>query len=384
MYRAVIALTLAIASTVPAHAQFSTARLYGSLNLDFELVDGKQFDGSNPTVNRVSSNSSRFGIRGVEYVGGGLNAIYQVESSVQADTGGGVLGGRETYAGLQGEWGILKAGKFLTPYDDIHPIFGNAPTLTTSILSTAAIWAQGNLQKGQGGFDARLGNSIRYESPNANGFSGEIQYSTRDSSGNADGAAGDNGDHPSEMRHANVWSFGGFYSNGPVDLGIAYERNYKVRTIGKYDDALSLTGGYDFGATNSVFNGTFNVRVAGIYEHIKYDVLGGDITRDFYGVSATVPVGGGLIYAFWGRANDGKGSAPDGTQVGVIAKGPGTASAQWELTYSYNLSIRTLVYAGYVKIDNHANAAYTFNINDYVIAPGGKPAGLAFGIAHFF
>ena len=70
--------------------------------------------------------------------------------------------------------------------------------------------------------------------------------------------------------------------------------------------------------------------------------------------------------------------------MGALAKGPGTASEQWELSYSYNLSLRTLVYVGYVKIDNHANAAYTFNINDYVIAPGGKPSGVALGIAHFF
>jgi predicted porin len=276
--------------------------------------------------------------------------------------------------------GTFKAGKFLTPYDDIHPIFGNAPTLTTSVLSTAALWAQGQLTKGQGGFDARLGNSLRYESPNIDGLVGEAQYSTRDSSGNADGAAGDNGDHTSELRHANVWSLGGFYSNGPVDFGVAYERNYKVRAIGKYDDAVSVTGGYDFGAAN----GPFNVRLAGIYEHIKYDTLGGNITRDFYGVSATVPAGGGLIYGFWGRANDGRGSAPDGTQVGNLAKGPGTASEQWELSYSYNLSLRTLVYAGYVRIDNHSNAAYSFNINDYPVAPGGKPSGIAFGIAHFF
>jgi len=368
------------AAATPAHAQLANFKLYGSLNLDWELISGRQSDGTNPTVNRVSSNSSRFGLRGAEYIGGGWNAIYQLESSVQADTGGSSLGTRETFFGLQGEWGTVKLGKFLTPYDDIHPIFGNAPTLTTSVLSTAAVWAQGSLTKGQGGFDARLGNSIRYESPTVNGLSAELQYSTRDASGNADGPAGDNGDHASELRHANVLSLGGFYNNGPVELGVAYERNYKVRATGKYDDAFSITGGYDFGAANSAFN----VRLAGVYERLKYGTIGGDITRDFYGISATVPAGGGLIYAFWGRANDGKGSAPDGTQVGALAKGPGTASEQWELSYTYNLSLRSLIYVGYVRINNHANAAYTFNINDYAIAPGGKPSGLALGMAHFF
>jgi predicted porin len=370
----------ASASVAPAHAQLANLKLYGSLNLDLEFISGRQSDGSNPTVNRVSSNSSRFGMRGAEYIGSGWNSIYQFESSVQADTGGSALASRETYVGLQGEIGTFKLGKFLTPYDDIHPIFGNAPTLTTSVLSTAALWAQGSLTKGQGGFDARLGNSVRYESPAVNGLSGEIQYSIRDSSGNADGAAGDNGDHVSELRHANVVSLGGFYSNGPVDLGIAFERNYKVRAIGKYDDAFSVSGGYDFGVANSAFN----FRLAGVYERLKYDTLVGNLQRDFYGISAIVPAGGGLIYAFWGRANDGKGSAADGTQVGNLARGPGTASEQWELSYTYNLSLRSLVYFGYVKIDNHANASYTFNINDYPIAPGAKPSGFALGMVHFF
>jgi predicted porin len=370
----------AAALALPAHAQFANLKLYGSFNLDLEFIRGAQLDGTNPTVNRVSSNSSRFGIRGTEYLGGGLAAIYQVESAVQVDTGGSALASRETFLGLQNDWGTLKLGKFLTPYDDIHPIFGNTPTLTTSVLSTAALWAQGSQSKGQGGFDARLGNSIRYDSPTSNGFTGEIQYSTRDSSGNADGPAGDNGDHSSELRHANVWSLGGFYSHGPVDLGIAFERDDRVRGVGRHDDALSISGAYDFGDISKLFN----ARVAFIYERLKYDTLDGNLTRDFYGVSTTIPAGGGWIYGFWGRAGDGKGSSADGTQVGLLTKGPGTGSDQWELSYTYNLSLRSLIYAGYVRINNRANAAYTFNINDYAIAPGAKPSGFVLGIAHFF
>jgi hypothetical protein len=248
------------------------------------------------------------------------------------------------------------------------------------VLSTAALWAQGTQNKGQGGFDARLGNSIRYDSPTSKGFTGAVQYSARDSSGNADGAAGDNGDHPSELSHARVWSLGGLYSGGPIDLGVAYERNDRVRAVGRHDDAFSISGAYDFGEAGSVFS----ARVALIYERLKYDTLDGNLKRDFYGISANVPVGGGWIYAFWGHASDGKGTTADGTQVGLLTKGPGTASDQWELSYTYNLSLRSMVYAGYVRINNRANAAYTFNINDYEVAPGAKPSGFVLGMAHFF
>ena len=361
-----------------ARAQFVNVSLYGNLNMDVELVKGGQGDGSNPSVVRVSSNSSRFGLRGHEYLGHGQVAIFQLESSVLGDTGGSALASRETWVGLQGDWGTMKLGNFLTPYDDIHTIFGNSPTLTTSILSTAALWAQGALSKSEGGFDARLGNSIRYETPPLEGFSAALQFATRDTSGDPNG--GDNGDRLSELRHANVISGGVFYNKGPFDLGIAYERNYRIRPTGPSDDALSITGGYDFGTVAS----NVGLRIAGVYEHLRYDTPTGSLTRDFYGLSGTVAVGDGNFYAFWGKAADGKGSAIDGTTIGALVKGGDSSSQQWELSYSYNLSLRTMLYAGWVKIDNRPNAAYSFNINPYPIAPGAKPSGIALGIAHFF
>jgi len=374
----VFALACACASPLAAHGQIANVRLYGDLNLDLEFVRGKQPDDSNPTVNRLSSNSSRLGVRGNEYLGAGQVAIFQIESSTNGDTNAGNLGGRETYVGLQGDWGTLKLGRYLTPYDDILPIFGNAPTLTTSILSTAAIWAQGPLTKVQGGFDARLGNSIRYETPPLGGFLGEIQYSTRDSSGNADSA--DNGDHTSELRHAYVVSFGAFYSKGPLDLGAAYEHNRAVRFANTDDDALSIAAAYDVGS----LAGAPGFRIGAVYERLRYDTPTGDLKRDFWGVSATVPAGGGSVYAFWGHASDGKGGAVDGTTIGGLTKGPDSASDQWEISYSYPLSLRTLLYTGYVRINNRANAGYGFNINDYSTARGGKPTGYVFGMAHFF
>ena len=380
MNRPLVALIIACAAALPQSApgQIANVRLYGNLNLDFELVRGKQQDDSNPTVNRVSSNSSRLGIRGTDYIGNGQVAIFQIESSINGDTNAGNLGGRETFVGLQGDWGTLKLGRFLTPYDDILPIFGNAPTLTTSILSTAAVWAQGPLSKVQGGFDARLGNSLRYETPPLGGFTGELQYSSRDSSGNADSA--DNGDHTSELRHANVVSVGVFYSKGPLDLGLAYERNNNVRFAHTNDDALSVAGGYDFGT----IAGGVGLRVGAVYERLKYDTPVGELKRDFWGISATAPAGGGSIYAFWGHAGNGKGSAVDGTSIGGLTKGPDSASDQWEISYSYPLSLRTLLYAGYVRLNNRANAGYGFNINDYSTSVGAKPTGYVAGMVHFF
>ncbi len=383
MNKKLVALAVAGAFALPlaAEAQTANVTLYGRLNIDFEFIKGQQTTangGGNPTVNRLSSNSSRLGVRGTESLGGGLNAIFQIESSINGDTNAGNLGGRETFVGLQGSWGKFTAGRFLMPEDDLHPIFGNAPTLTTSILSTAALWAQGPFNKAQGGFDARLGNSLRYDSPNWAGFTTAWQYSTRDSSGNAD--SGDNGDHASELRHANVVGGNLIYANGPWNAGIAFERNNKVRGPGLNDTDWTITSAYDFG---TIMPG-FGLRLAAVYERTKYDTPTGDLKRDFWGGSGTIPVGGGKVYLFYGRAGEGKGGAANGTTVGGLVKGGDTKSQQWEASYSYSLSPRTLLYTGYVRINNGSKALYSFNINGYPIAAGAKPSGLVFGIVHFF
>jgi predicted porin len=326
-------------------------------------------------------------------LGGGLSAIFQLESNVSWDSGNACSSGiasRETFAGLQGSWGKVTLGKFLVAQDDLHPIFGNAPTLTTSILSTADVWAMGNLNVAQGGFDARPGNNIRYDTPNIQGFTAALQYSLRDSSGNTTQTpvGGDNGDHTSELRHAYVLGGNLIYSNGPLQAGGGFQSNQKVRGPGLNDFDWTITGAYDFG---TIMQG-FGLRLGLVYEHTKFDTPTGDLKRDFWGVSGTVPLGGGKIYAFYGKAGNGKGSAADGETVGYVVHGSDTGTQQWEVSYSYNLSPRTLLYAGYVKLQNDRYNPTTFNINSYAIrtcawgtdCTSGRPGGFVLGFVHLF
>ncbi len=200
-----VAVAAVLAAPLAAQAQTANVTLYGRLNITLEYIDA---NGDRPSVQRLSSNSSRLGVRGTESLGGGLNAIFQIESSISGDAGGGTLAGRDTFVGLQGSWGTVRFGNFLAPYDDMHPIFGNVPTFTTSILSTASIWSQGTSAKAAGGFDARLGNSLRYDTPNIAGFVGGAQISLDSENGVTD---------------PYVLSLSGVYNNGPFQGGIAYE-----------------------------------------------------------------------------------------------------------------------------------------------------------------
>jgi predicted porin len=404
-----VAVAGVLAAPLAAQAQTANVTLYGRLNLDYEIVNGTTCasasgNGSpcapgttnNPTVSRLSANSSRVGLRGVESLGGGLNAIFQIESDVRGDTNNANgWSSRETFVGLQGSWGTFKMGNFLMPYDDIHPIFGNVPTYTSSILSTASLWGQGPYTKQDGGFDARLGNSLRYDSPVWSGFNFSTQVSLRDSSGTAGG--GNFGDHAQEVRHAYVWGIGGFYNNGPVQIGVAYENNQKVRsyatagggTLFADDWALTVAAGYNFGV----------VRPAIVYQRLDYDTPTGSLTQNMWGVSVTAPIGPGALYAAWLGASTGGGAAA-GERVGAVTQGNDTNSQQYEVSYTYPLSKRTQVYVGYVKINNDKNAAYTFNINAYAIntacinsdsavnqntcGNNGKPGGFVMGMIHLF
>jgi predicted porin len=95
-----VAVAGVLGAPLAAHAQTANVTLYGRLNVDFEVVNGRQPDGTNPTVTRLSSNSSRFGMRGTEALGGGLNAIRTPATSVDAkrSSGSRAAGARSRWA----------------------------------------------------------------------------------------------------------------------------------------------------------------------------------------------------------------------------------------------------------------------------------------------
>ena len=387
-----------LAAPLAAQAQTANVTLYGRLNLDMEVVNAKQDNpaAGNPKSNLffIKSNSSRLGVRGSEALGGGLSAVFQIESSVSAANSGGQLATRETFVGLQGGWGTVKLGYFLTPYDDIHPIFGNVPTLGTSILGTQALWSNtgwtGNYQYG-GAFDDRAANSIRWDSPNWRGFTTSTQIGSAV-------AGADSTNTPTTLgaqrRHAYMVSVNGLYSNGPFQGGLAYEfhngfRDSLATNPKLQDQAFSAAAAWNFGV----------VKVGGVFERLKYDIAtGGTVQRNFWGGSVTWNLGPGQLYAMFGQAQNGTGSALDGSQVGAVRKGSNTGAQEYEVSYTYALSKRTLTYAGYNGIRNRSNGAYNFGVNSVGglcglsasgQVPGGcgdsaKPQGLILGVVHFF
>jgi predicted porin len=393
MNKKLVALAVAGAFALPlaAEAQTGTAQvtLYGRANMDLEFVKasgaGDAASGSTSTVTRVSSNSSRFGLRGTEALGGGLTAFFQVENSVNWDGNGAsnanTIANRETFVGLQGSFGQIWLGRSLSPYDDTTPIWASGPyNYNTGLFNNSSLWANNSNAIGGeaiGGYDDRYSNSIRWNSPTWSGFTAEVQLASKENTGHS-------------------WGFfpGVFYNNGPIQAGFTYARHDKIRCynaagtayaacvspltpggLAAKDDAFTIAGSYDFGVA----------RVALMYEHLKYETPTGDLKRDMWGVSGTIPMGGGLWYVYYGRAGDGKGGASDTeTRINSLKHGSDTASSNFEIGYRYDLSKRTSVNAGYVMIRNDNNANYSFNVNGYAVSPGGDPQGFVLGIIHNF
>ncbi len=91
-----------------------------------------------PNQAGVSSNSSNIGFRGSEDLGDGLKAIFQIESLINIDTGGGNLGGRNSNVGLASNWGTAFYGQWDTPYKYItlksDPFFATGAASFNSVI----------------------------------------------------------------------------------------------------------------------------------------------------------------------------------------------------------------------------------------------------------
>jgi predicted porin len=67
-------------------------------------------------------------------------------------------------------------------------------------------------------------------------------------------------------------------------------------------------------------------------------------------------------------------------RVGAVTEGPATSVNMYEFSYTYPLSKRTLLYAGYVMIDNQKNGGYNFHVNQIAGVCTGNNAASNLGV----
>ena len=205
-------LTLAVGAALAGGTALAQAEatVYGHFHVSIDSLDNGGTDTATTKASSlyVSDNSSRFGVKGSEDLGGGLKALFQVENAFRSDgTGTGALGNattssgsiasRNTYAGLAGDFGAVLVGRHDTPMK----IVGRAVDLFNEQVGDAR-----NVTNNDGVEDLRVNNVIAYASPSMSGLSILAAYLPEE--GYKDGSS---------------TSFNVTYTAGPLCVGFANE-----------------------------------------------------------------------------------------------------------------------------------------------------------------
>ncbi|TXI89307.1 MAG: porin [Cupriavidus sp.] len=237
MKKALLALTAAAGACVVsggAFAQSATSvTLYGIVDAGVEVATHVP-GGNGGTVARVTSGNmsgSRWGLRGAEDLGGGLKAIFTLESGFDIDTGlsgqGSRLFGRQAFVGLQGNFGAVTLGR---QQNALYDLFG--------AYDPMAVSTRYSLNAVDSLFNGRADNAIKYTGK-FGGLTGTAFYSTgRDN----------NGEIPGDAKAARNFGGGVSYATGPVSVGVAYDQ-FQGATAALDDRSakrLAVGGSYDF------------------------------------------------------------------------------------------------------------------------------------------
>ena len=224
--------------------------LYGQAKAGVEVSQTKVTVAGNETkdhtATKIADYGSRIGFKGTEHLGSGLNAIWQVENSVSL-AGGGEWAGRDSFIGLEGGFGKVRAGKLSTSLKDMDAVDP---------------WEYSNQALGLGMF-TRTGErvtSVRYDSPVWGGFSFNAQMTPRDN-GTAVRGVGVTTGRNDEASDTSAYYAGLNYENAGLfaQYGVGYKKSAYISNSGdsKSGQAHQVQVGYD---ANNLF-------VAGGYQY---------------------------------------------------------------------------------------------------------------------
>jgi predicted porin len=395
----------------------SSVEVYGTVNLSFGNIKYSNSPDGAPSLSKwdVANHASNYGFRGRESLGGGLTAWFQIEQNAPMERSNNTAitpASRNSAVGLQGAFGNVFWGQWTTPWADLDSLWGIGTVggwgPVTSIIGrrettgTAPNYGCANAGHGvatscesveaAGGvghpFWRRASQSIHWQSPVWAGTQVKLMYQTNESKhrGTSITTTGANS-FAGVTANPDLWSGSVAWSGmgGRARIGVAYDRHKEFTSTGTTDVGWRTTGGFNFGFMDVGF----------AYEQMKYkcnggltaasatqfagtngcgSAVGGDVKAKQWGVGVAVPVGGHMIRASYAQAKDLEGPnaavvGPVNTTfatasatcptVGTLGCGP-TGAKTWNVGYEHRFSKRTQLGVGYAKMDNEANAAFTW------------------------
>lgn len=356
---ACIAAGLFFAST-GALAQSSVV-LFGTLDegLDYTSnVNGK----SAFQMSSVAIVTSHWGLKGSEDIGGGMHAVFDLESGINIESGGAAYDGRlfgyQSYVGLQGDnVGTITFGRQFDSVTDLlgpltansswggylfsHPLdndntdgtwhASNSVKFTSAVyggLSGTALYGFGN-QAGNFARNRVYGVGLNYTHGT---LTAAAVYEDLSSPGSTAGGSIANDDDDFAASGQKIWGVGVNYGVGPVTLGVVY-----THTNVNQASSSAYVGELGTGEPNLHFD---NIELNARY----------DLTSAFF-------VGGMYTWTRAGVKSGGSASVLHWNQAGLMAQ--------------YSLSKRTAVYAQAVYQDVSGGGAATPLNNAYIPGSAG-------------
>lgn len=340
-----------------AYAQ-SSVTLYGIADVGVEYVNKQP--GNGDSVFRMTSgnySASRFGLRGVEDLGGGLKAIFTLENGFNVDTGGQAdssrFFNRLAFVGLQGNFGAVTLGR----QNNLIYDFG----IQFDPMVLAARYSLGNMDGDLGGGTGRADNAIKYR-----GTFGGLTASALYSFG-WNGNNGVGGEIPGEAKAGREYDLGLTYANGPFAVGAVFneKRGGTIATSSDKVRKAAVAGSFAFGPAKAFLGyrygkatGSLSVVSGAAIE--RSDLYWGGVT---YNVTPAFALTGAAYYT----------------------KNKNTDNDPWQFVVSgdYALSKRTDAYLNVAYARNKGNNSY--GLGGYGTAEAGSnQTGAVVGIRHRF
>ncbi len=351
MKKSLLALAAMTAFAGAASAQ-SSVTLFGIIDQSVDYT--KNGSTKETTVDSNMLNSNRLGFRGIEDLGGGMQAGFWLEAGMSNQNGsvggsngqasnnganGSTMFNRRSTVSLMGGFGEIRLGRDYVPtfwnhaYDDVYGCNGMGEECNVGLntLGSGAITT------------VRDNNVVSYLLPALGGVYGQVSV------GAGQGLSGQ------KYEGGRIG-----YGAGPVDVNAAYA-------------VTKIAGLDDFKVMN--FGGSFNFGVAKIFALYNENKWGG-AKMDTYDVSLSVPIGAGEFRASYAH-DKGTGTNPKAVSY------DGQKADQFGLEYIYNLSKRTAVYTQYGHIKNKGGASYTVGTGTGS-ALNDKSEGFGVGVRHSF
>ncbi|WP_413458596.1 porin [Herbaspirillum huttiense] len=285
MKKSLLALAVLGAFAGAANAQ-SSVTIYGIVDTGV-VYQSKVATAAGGTGTKFGLNSgiiqgSRIGFKGVEDLGGGLSAVFQLETGFTNDNGGlqgsdastgSNLFRRKSVVGLAGNFGTVLVGR-QTDFADTISAYTAVQDFGGWINNSGS-----SLDRLQG---TRTNNSISYTTANLSGFTGNLMYGFGETAGQT--SAGQS------------FGVGGKYDNGPLGLGINYYQSKAGATPSDVSliPATSTTASVNTLAANS-----------------------GSTAQKVLNVAASYQFGPARVYGNWSRVKQDLNNQANLTAVGV-------------------------------------------------------------------